>query len=178
MMQYLGQHPEWQERCRRQSAALGTSTPSYDQLDELADLDLVMKECMRLVPPVPVVSRRAVKDTEVLGRYIPRGSYVSVVVHFTHHMAEYWPDPEKFDPERFAPERREDKIHRYAWEPFGGGVHKCLGMHFAGAEIKTVMHHLLQRFDWHVDPGYRAPLNYTSLPYPSDGQPVDLRHRL
>ncbi|MFC9836141.1 cytochrome P450 [Rhodococcus sp. NPDC127530] len=178
MMQYLGQHPDWQERCRRQSAALGTSTPTYGQLDELTDLDLVMKECLRLVPPVPVVARRAVEDTEVLGHYIPRGTYMSVVVHFTHHMPEYWPDPERFDPERFAPERREDKVHRFAWEPFGGGVHKCLGMHFAGAEIKTVMHHLLQRFDWQVSPGYVAPLNYTSLPFPSDGQPVDLYHRV
>ena len=62
--------------------------------------------------------------------------------------------------------------------PFGGGVHKCLGMHFAGAEIKTVMHHLLRRFDWQVSPGYVAPLNYTSLPFPSDGQPVDLYHRV
>lgn len=141
-----------------------------------------MKECLRLVPPVPVVARRAVADTEVLGHYIPpRGTYMSVVVHFTHHMPEYWPDPERFDPERFAPERREDKVHRFAWEPFGGGVHKCLGgMHFAGAEIKTVMHHLLRRFDWQVSPpSYVAPpLNYTSLPFPSDGQPVDLYHRV
>jgi cytochrome P450 len=73
MMQHLSQHPVWQERCRRQSAALGTSTPTYGQLDELTDLDLVMKECLRLVPPVPVVARRAVEDTEVLGHYIPRG---------------------------------------------------------------------------------------------------------
>ncbi|MFZ2176477.1 MAG: cytochrome P450, partial [Rhodococcus sp. (in: high G+C Gram-positive bacteria)] len=175
MMQYLGQHPEWQDRCRKQSAALNTDAPSLDQLDELTDLDLVMKECMRLVSPVPVVARRAVEDTEVLGRFIPRGTYVAVVPHFTHHMSEYWPDPERFDPERFSPERREDKIHRYAWEPFGGGVHKCLGMHFAGAEIRSIMHHLLLRYEWSVDPGYVAPLNFTSLPFPSDGQPVALR---
>ncbi len=40
------------------------------------------------------------------------------------------------------------------------------------------MHHLLRRFDWQVSPSYVAPLNYTSLPFPSDGQPVDLYHRV
>ncbi|WP_019745243.1 cytochrome P450 [Rhodococcus erythropolis] len=177
MMQYLGQHPKWQDRCRAESLALGTSTPSYADLDGLSSLDLVMKECLRLVSPVPVMARRAVRDTQVRGHFVPAGTYVSVAPHFTHHMAQYWPDPERFDPERFAENRREDKVHRYAWEPFGGGVHKCLGMHFAGAEIKAIMHHLLMRFDWNVDADYVAPLDFTSLPFPSDGQPVDLRRR-
>ena len=177
MMQYLGQHPQWRERCRAESLALGTSTPGYGDLDGLVSLDLVMKECLRIVAPVPVMARRAVRDTEVQGHFVPAGTYAAVAPHFTHHMSQYWPDPERFDPERFAEHRREDKVHRYAWEPFGGGVHKCLGMHFAGAEIKAIMHHLLLRFDWDVDPGYVAPLNFTSLPFPSDGQPVDLRVR-
>ena len=102
-----------------------------------------MKECLRLVAPVPVMARRAVCDTQIQDHFVPAGTYVSVVPHFTHHMPQYWPDPEHFDPERFADHRREDKVHRYAWEPFGGGVHKCLGMHFAGIEIKAIMHHLL-----------------------------------
>jgi hypothetical protein len=47
-------------------------------------------------------------------------------------------------------------------------------MFFAGAEVKLILLHLLRRFAWTVDPAYRAPLAYTSLPYPKDGQPVDL----
>ena len=177
MMQYLGQHPLWQDKCRAESVALGTEAPTLAQLDDLESIDLVMKECLRLVSPTPVVARRAVKDTEVQGKFVPAGTYASVAPHFTHHMSQYWPDPERFDPERFSSERHEDKVHRYAWEPFGGGVHKCIGMFFAGAEIKTIMHHLLLRFDWSVDPDYVAPLNFTSLPFPEDGQPVNLRLR-
>jgi cytochrome P450 len=175
MMQYLGQHPEWRERCRAESLVLGTDSPTLTQLNELESVDLVMKECLRLVSPTPVVARRAVKDTTVRGRFVPAGTFASVAPHFTHHMPEYWPQPEKFDPNRFSAERREDKVHRYAWEPFGGGVHKCIGMFFAGAEIKTIMHHLLLTFDWTVDADYVAPLNFTSLPFPEDGQPVELR---
>ena len=102
---------------------------------------------------------------------------VALSPHFTHHMAEYWPNPETFDPGRFSAARHEDKVHRYAWEPFGGGVHKCLGMYFSAVEIKSVLHQLLLRYDWSVDPDHRTPLDYKSLPYPKDGQPVDLQAR-
>ncbi|MEO6604240.1 MAG: cytochrome P450 [Aeromicrobium sp.] len=173
MMQRLGQHPEWQERCRAEVMAL-PENPTLADLDGLESLDLVMKECLRLVPPVPVLARKTVKETEVMGYRIPAGRLVAVMMHLSHHMDEFWPDPEKFDPERFAEDRREDKVHRNAWEPFGGGVHKCLGMFFAGAEVKTVMHHLLRNYSWTVNPDYDAPMNYHSLPFPKDGQPVRL----
>ena len=173
MMELLGKHPEWQERCRRESLALGDA-PTLDELDGLVSLDLVMRECLRLRAPVPVVVRRTVKDTEVLGTRIPADHYVSLAPQFTHLMPELWSDPLRFDPERFGPDRREDKRHRHAWDPFGGGVHKCLGMVFAGAEVKAVLHHLLRRSTWSVDPAYEPPIDHHSLPFPSDGQPVDL----
>ena len=176
MMRYLGAHPEWRQRLRDEAAGL-PDCPDLDQLDTLESFDLVMKECLRLVPPVPVVARRTVKETEILGIRVPADQYVAVMLHLGHHMGELWPDPERFDPERFAPHRREDKVHRYAWEPFGGGVHKCLGMAFAGAEVKLIVHQILRRFDWSVDADYRDRLNYQSLPFPADGQPVDLSLR-
>ncbi|MCW2838017.1 MAG: cytochrome [Marmoricola sp.] len=176
MMRHLGAHPEWRERLREEAAGL-PDCPDLDELDRLESFDLVMKECLRLLPPVPVVARRTVKETEVLGVHIPADRLVAVMLHLGHHMPEYWPDPERFDPERFAADRREDKVHRHAWEPFGGGVHKCLGMAFAGAEVKLIVHQMLRRFDWTVDADYRDRLNYHSLPFPADGQPVDLRPR-
>ncbi|MCW2822282.1 MAG: cytochrome [Marmoricola sp.] len=176
MMRHLGAHPEWRERLREEAAGL-PDCPDLDELDRLESFDLVMKECLRLLPPVPVVARRTVKETEVLGVHIPADRLVAVMLHLGHHMPEYWPDPERFDPERFAAHRREDKVHRHAWEPFGGGVHKCLGMAFAGAEVKLIVHQMLRRFDWTVDADYRDRLNYHSLPFPADGQPVDLRPR-
>ncbi|QWC86233.1 cytochrome P450 [Nocardioidaceae bacterium] len=176
MLQFLGQHPEWQERCREEVLSL-PERPGADDLDSLSAIDLVMKETLRLRPPVPVVVRRAMKETRILGVRIPAGANVTVSTLFTHLMPELWTDPERFDPDRFGPDRREDAAHRFAWEPFGGGVHKCLGMGFAGLEIKAVLCHLLRRFEVHVDPAYEAPLDFRSLPFPRDGQPVDLRPR-
>jgi len=174
MMRQLGAHPEWRARLRDEAAHL-PDAPSLEQLDALESFDLVMKECLRLVPPVPVLARRSVKETEVLGVRVPADQPVAIMLHFSHHMPELWPQPEVFDPMRFSAERREDKVHRHAWAPFGGGVHKCLGMAFGGSEVKLILHQLLRRFDWTVDASYRDRLNYHSLPFPSDGQPVALR---
>ncbi|MCX6401765.1 MAG: cytochrome P450 [Propionibacteriales bacterium] len=173
MLQHLGQHPEWQERCRVESMALGDE-PTLAELEQLTSLDLVMKESLRLRTPVPMLARATVKDTIVQGVRIPEGTHVAVGVQHSHLMAELWTDPTRFDPDRFSPERREDKSHRYAWSPFGGGVHKCIGLYFAGAEVKAIMHHLLRTHRWSVDPGYVAPLDNHSLPFPKDGQPIDL----
>jgi len=174
MLQLLGQHPEWQERCRAESLALGPE-PSATELDGLTSLDLVMREALRLRAPVPVLMRRAVKDTSVQGVRIPAGTTCVVAVQWAHLMEELWTDPQAFDPERFAEHRREDRSHRFAWEPFGGGVHKCIGLFFAGLEVKAILHRMLREHEWRVDPAYVAPLDHHSLPFPKDGGPIDLR---
>ncbi|POM24771.1 putative cytochrome P450 120 [Actinomadura rubteroloni] len=172
MAYYLAKHPEWQERLRDESLALGKPVLAFEDLDALTGVDLVMKEALRLVAPVPALPRRAVRDTEILGHHIPAGTTVVVPLLTNHRMPEWWPDPERFDPERFA--RREDKVHRYAWEPFGGGAHKCIGLHFAGMQVKSIMHQWLLRYRWSVPGRYTWPLDTTSLPSPKDGLPVRL----
>jgi cytochrome P450 len=64
MLQYLGQHPDWQERCRAESLAFGPA-PEAAELQSLVSLDLVMREALRLSAPVPVLVRWTVKDTVV-----------------------------------------------------------------------------------------------------------------
>ena len=173
ILQYLGQHPAWQERCRAEALALGPA-PERAELESLVSIDLVMREALRLRAPVPVLVRYTVKDTVVQGVRIPAGTLCSLGIQFTHLMADYWTDPTVFDPERFGPERREDRSHRFAWEPFGGGVHKCIGLRFAGLEVKAIMHRLLRGYHWSVDPGYVPPLDHHALPFPKDGQPIVL----
>lgn len=174
MAYYLAKHPEWQERCRAESRALDTPAVGYDDLEGLVWLDLVMKETMRLITPVPGVMRKTVQDTELLGHFIPADTYVSVNIYGAHHLHEYWPDPDRFDPERFADDRREDKVHRNAWMPFGHGVHKCIGLHFGGMEIKAALHQMLLRYHWSVPSNYEMPIDWSSLPRPKDGLPIRL----
>jgi cytochrome P450 len=65
-------------------------------------------------------------------------------------------------------------VHRFAYLPFGTGVHKCIGLYFGGMEIKAAMHQLLRRYRITVPPGYRMPIDWVSLPRPKDGLPVEL----
>lgn len=173
MLRYLGQHPQWQERCRAEALELGT-TPSLAELEGLVSIDLVMREALRLQAPVPVLVRYTVKETVVQGVRIPAGTDVVLGIQFNHFMPDYWTDPTVFDPDRFGPQRREDRSHRFAWSPFGGGVHKCIGMHFGGLEVKSIMHRLLREYRWAVDPAYAPPMDYHSLPFPKDGLPITL----
>jgi cytochrome P450 len=158
MVYYLAKHPEWQERAREESLALG-------------------EEALRLVAPVPSLTRQTVKDTEVLGHYIPEGTLVGVSPTVNHFAPECWTDPFRFDPERFAEPRREDKSHRLAWMPFGGGAHKCIGLHFGGLEVKLLVHEMLRAYRWSVPQSYTARWDYVSLPVPADGLPVQLMPR-
>jgi cytochrome P450 len=174
MAYYLAKFPNWQQRLRAESLALGRPRLEFDDLDTLTGIDMVMKESQRLVAPALVLGRRVVKDTKILGYHIPAGTTVVVPLLTNHHMPEYWPDPERFDPERFAPDRREDRVHRYAWAPFGGGAHKCIGQHFAGMQIKNILHQWLLRYRWSVPAHYTWRLDTTSLPRPKDKLPVQL----
>jgi cytochrome P450 len=174
---FLGKHPEWQERARAESLARGDAPLDLAGLSRLRTLDLVVKETLRLVPPVPGPVRRTVKDTEVLGHYIPAGTQIVLGTWVNHLMPEYWTDPLRFDPERFDEPRREDKSHRYAWLPFGGGVHKCIGMHFGTLEVKTVLDALLRHHEWSFPADYEPRWGFTSLPFPKDDLPITLRHQ-
>ncbi|MGB1466251.1 MAG: cytochrome P450, partial [Alcanivorax nanhaiticus] len=166
---YLAKNPQWQERLREESQALNKTCIEYDDLAALEGIGLAMKEALRLCSPVPSMPRRTVKDVEFNGYLIPKGSFISVSPYFTHFMEEYWPEPEKFDPERFSEARREDKVHPYAWVPFGGGAHKCIGLHFAEMQVKAILHQVLLNYRWSVPADYVMPVDLTSLPVPGDG---------
>ena len=171
---HLASAPEWQERLREESRALGKTQLEYEDLEKLPGIGLAMKEALRLCAPVPSLPRRTVRDVEYDGFHIPKGSFITMAPYFTHYMEEYWPDAERFDPERFAEHRREDKVHPYAWVPFGGGAHKCIGLHFADMQVKAILHQVLLKYRWRVPAGYVMPVDTTSLPVPKDGLPVTL----
>lgn len=175
MAYHLAKHPEWQARCRAEARAILPTHPTLDDLAGTTETDWAIKEALRLHPPLSVFPRIATKDVDYKGYRIRKGNMVILVPSFTHRMPELWTRPDDFDPERFAPARAEDKKHRFAWVPFGGGAHKCLGMHFGMLEVKTIFLHLLRRYDWTVPKKYQVRYNNVSLGKPWDGLPIMLR---
>lgn len=176
MAYQLAKHPQWQQTCREEALAL--TDPTYEEaLAAMPTLDLVMKESLRMCSPVPSIPRVTTRDVEIGGYFVPEGSIVANLPYGNHYLPDIWPDPYRFDPERFAEHRREDKVHRLAFEPFGAGVHKCIGMHFAGMQIRAIFGEILTRFEWSVPDDYEMKVDLTALPVPRDGLPVTLRAR-
>ncbi|MFF3224028.1 cytochrome P450 [Nocardia suismassiliense] len=170
----LARHPQWQERLREESRALGKPALDYGDLDRLPGLDLAFKETLRMYSPVAQQIRETIADTDILGYYVPQGTLVMVGAYPMMRTDDYWADPDVFDPERFAADRREDKSHRLAWAPFGGGAHKCIGLYFGGMTVKAVLHQMLLQYRWSVRPDYQVPLVAGTGPMPADGLPIRL----
>jgi cytochrome P450 len=168
----LARHPEWQERVRAESLALGDEQPGFDGVDGLESLTRAMRETLRRYPPLPVIPRIATERFEFGGYEILPGSMVVVSPIHTHHMSEWWSDPYTWDPERFADGRAEQDRHSHSWVPFGGGPHMCIGRLFAEAQVRMVMHQLLLRYRWSVPDGYIMPVQQAPISKPRDGLPV------
>ena len=172
---YLAKNPAWQERCRAESRSMGDATIDLAALDALPSLGLVFREAMRLVAPVPALVRRATEDTALDGKFIPAGTILAVVPGSVHILPDRWTDPDSFDPDRFGDPRHEDKRHRFQDIPFGGGAHKCIGMAFGTAEVKSLLHHVLLRYRLEVPDSYEVEWDHTALVVPTDGMPITLR---
>ncbi len=170
----LAKNPIWQQNIREEAEAIGAQQLSYDDMANFDAAGLVLKEALRLYPPLPMIPRMAIKDCQFEGFAIKKGQHVHVSPYFTQRLPEIWSNPTKFDPLRFSKERSEDKIHRHAWIPFGGGAHKCLGLKFAELQVKLVLFHLLQKYEISVDPDYEMPYAPAPIGKPSDQLPLKL----
>ena len=173
----LATHPQWQARLRDEVNALGIAPDqptTFDNLEAMKLTEMAFKEAMRMKPPVPSIPRRAMRDFTFRGFDIPAGTMTGVNPLFTHHMPDLWPEPEKFDPMRFTDEAQRNR-HRFAWVPFGGGAHMCLGLHFAYMQAKCFARHFLQNLEVSMEPGYTPEWQMWPIPKPRDGLRVTLK---
>ena len=104
-------------------------------------LDAVVKETLRLRPPVPLTDRTLAGELQLNGHVLPEGTVVAPCIHLLHRRADLYPEPDAFKPERFL----DGSPETYGWIPFGGGVRRCLGASFATFEMKVVLRTVLRR---------------------------------
>lgn len=149
----LCEHPAVDARVREEVAAVvGGRVPTAEDVPRLAYTRQVIEESLRLYPPVYAFGRDAV-EADVIGGYrIPAGSAVMLSPWVTHRHADVWPDPDAFDPGRFDPSRSAGR-HKFAWFPFAGGPHQCIGGDFAMMEMALVVATVVQRYRLRRVPG-------------------------
>ena len=171
MTYLLAKHPAWQQKLFEASQKL-TPDSAREQLNEMTLLAAVMKEALRLYPPLSTLPKYSLKAFAFEGYEIPAGSMVVTYPIHTHYMAAYWAEPYAFNPERFLAENKHTDQHPYSFVPFSGGAHMCIGLHFAEMQIKLVMNELLQRYRWSVPEGYVMPVQQSPISKPKDGLPI------
>jgi cytochrome P450 len=172
---HLAKDPAWQDRLRAEVLAVtGGRGLAYDDLGKLELADMAFKEALRIMPPVPVIPRRALRDFHFGGHRIPAGTTVSASPGAVHADPALWPDPARFDPLRFTAEKVAAR-HKYAWVPFGGGAHMCLGLHFAAMQTKVLLARILTRYELVAAPGYAPRWQAWPIPKPRDGLRLALR---
>ena len=144
------------EKLQAELAGLDGRPPRADDLPQLPYVDAVVREALRLYPPLALQARTPLQDDAIEGRRIAKGVRLFISSYVSHRHPDYWEDPERFDPERFLDGRAAERP-AYAWFPFGLGPRECIGVHFAMMELRLVVAALAQAFRFervHDRPGF------------------------
>jgi len=153
----LMRHPDWMAKVVAELDELyadpgdGTKVEiSFQALRSIPRLESVIKETLRLHPPLIILMRLVQEEIELAGRTIPPGTIVASSPRVSNRLAEDFPDPERFDPSRYLDGRQEDLQNRWTWIPFGAGKHRCVGNAFAMMQIKAIFSVLLRDFEFEL----------------------------
>jgi cytochrome P450 len=129
----IGQHPEIHSQV----------IDEVDTIEKPQLLDRVIKESLRLYPPIHIGNRRIAEEMDFNGNKIPKDERLFYSIYLTHRDPEIWENAEDFCPERFSHGRKTPPM---SYIPFGGGPRACIGAAFGQAEARIVMARLLKTF--------------------------------
>ncbi|ESP04227.1 hypothetical protein LOTGIDRAFT_223980 [Lottia gigantea] len=138
----LATHPDVQDRVIEEiEHIIGDRDPTYEDINKLSYMELMIQETLRMYPPVVSIGRKASDDVTIKGLKIPKDTAVLVPIYSIHH------DPEIFEnPDEFIPERFENKnVNPIKFLPFGCGPRVCIGLRLAMVEAKVALVTVLQK---------------------------------
>lgn len=168
----LSRSPQWTAVIRDEIQRVAGDAPiAAEHVDKLILTQQVLKESMRLFPPVPMMSRQAVADTTLGGRAIKAGTSLVMSMYAIHRHRSLWENPNAFDPGRFAASR-EGAISRYQYMPFGAGPRICIGMAFAMIEATAMLATMIRAATFEPVAGHEpTPIARVTL-IPKGGMPL------
>ncbi len=173
------QNPEAEQTLSEEfERVLGGRVPTPADLPRLVYTDMVLRESMRLYPPVWVIGRRALEPFRLGDYELPADTNVLISQLILHRDARYFPEPERFDPDRWrADDPRVTGLPRFAYFPFGGGPRVCIGAGFAMMEAVLLLATIAQRFRVQIAQGLKVKMQPTVTLRPKNGIEVTLKHR-
>lgn len=117
-----------------------------EHLAKFPYLEMVIKETLRIFPPVPITGRHLYEPFTTGDYVIPKGTDVWLNYYALHRNPTHWPEPERFDPERFSAENSTGR-HPFAFVPFSGGLRNCIGQRYAKAFMKIIVTQIVRQFE-------------------------------
>jgi cytochrome P450 len=156
----LTQHPDIAQRLAAEVCPVGmrSCASAADDLESelgIKDDDLlsrVIRESLRLYPPVWAIGRRATQGLRIGGTEVPKGAIVLACQWALHRSDKYFSNPIQFDPDRWMSDDQR-ALPKYAFFPFGGGPRSCIGEGFAWMELRIVLVEILRRWRFEIVPG-------------------------
>jgi len=143
----LGAHPEVEAKLHAEiDASEELAVPTLQAMEALPYSNMVVREAMRLYPPVWVISRRTIEADQLGGYTVPPGTDVFFSPFFVHRHPDFWSEPEKFIPERFARSEGDDLRPKLTYLPFSAGAHHCIGETLAIYEMLVHLNRFARRF--------------------------------
>lgn len=172
---FLSENPSVRQKLRQEvESILGQRRPTYEDLEKLQYTEQIVQESLRIYSPIHAISRVAVEDNRIGGYLIPAGSTIYISLYATHHLPQYWQNPEGFDPERFTPKRCSMRSG-FVYIPFAAGHRNCVGFNLATIELKMMIAQLAQRYELDLLPRHRIePVAGTTM-YPRNGMKMIVR---
>lgn len=154
----LSLNPDVQDKLGAEvDEVLGGCPPALEDLPRLTYTDKVMKEALRVYPPVWAFVRQAVRPVELGGYALPAGTTVVLSQWLSHHDSRFFDQPLEFRPERWTPEF-EKQLPKFAYFPFGGGQRTCIGASFAKMETTLVLASMAQKYRMSPAAGFELEL--------------------
>lgn len=143
---------------------------SSTELDNLPLLDAVIKESMRVLPPVALTLRAVTTATDLIGVALQKGDRVICSHYLTHRIPDLYPDPNRFEPQRWF----SIKPGHYEYIPFSAGPRQCIGPVFATRVIKQVLAAIVPKFCFRVVEGSRIDRDFRVTMVPRYGLPMTI----
>lgn len=175
------QHPAILEKICEEQRQFPCDRPlTLESLRAMTYLDQVLKEVLRVIPPVGGGFRTVIQDCEYNGYQIPKGWTVLYQIGSTHQDATLYPQPDRFDPDRFSPDQIQLQPvdqQKYGYLPFGGGIRECLGKEFARLEMKIFAALLSRQCHWELLPNQSLEMITVPTPHPRDGLQVRFQQK-
>jgi cytochrome P450 len=154
----LSQNPDVTAKLQDEIArVLGGRPPRFEDFEALGYAEQIVKESMRLYPPVFAIARKAVADSYIGGYFVPAGSEIGIWIYSAHHDPRWFPRPEVFDPARFTDPESLQRM-KNAYLPFGLGARTCIGKTFATIEAVLILATVAQRYHLSLVPKHPIAL--------------------